>query len=124
MIPVLFQRQEEVPRFGIRLAAIAVLVLMDRIDRGHELLFRAVLLPEVKGRPLLNWRDRAVDLFQLQVKEITELPERIVYVYYSILGHNIPGDVVATNDSNENHVQRSGFKVQGSGGILKHDFCT
>jgi len=87
MIPVLFQRHEEVPRFGIRLVAIAVLVLMDRIDRGHELLFRAVLLPEVKGRPLLDWRDRAVDLFQLQVKDIAELPERVVYVYDGILGH-------------------------------------
>jgi hypothetical protein len=77
----------ESPAIQGRFVSVAVLTMVNRIDRSDKISFRTAPFPQIKGGPLIGHREIPVDFFQFQIKSIAELPEGVVYIDYGYLAH-------------------------------------
>jgi hypothetical protein len=70
---------------------------MDSVYRGHEILLRTVSLPNVEAGPLAGRGEIPVDLFQLPIERVAELPKGVVYINYCCLAQTSSYSPVSGN---------------------------
>ena len=62
--------------------------MVNLVDRSNKILYRTESLPNVVGAPMIGCWEILVDLLQLQIEGVTELPEGVVYINYRCLAQS------------------------------------